>query len=229
VLDHLDLTVARGESLVLLGGSGTGKSVLLKCLLGLVIPDAGQIVLEGEDVTFCPTLERPSTLSAPGVLFQGSALFDSMTVADNIAFPLVQRGDLKPRDVLPLAVARLRDVGLEAEKALLRPSQLSGGQQRRVALARAMVTSPRLMVFDEPTTGLDPVTSTMISRLVRQSVDQLGATALTITHDLNSARIVGDRVAMIHEGKIIWQGSTRDLDHPEDERVARFVRGEPAP
>lgn len=226
VLKDVSLSIPQGQSLVLIGGSGTGKSVLLKCLLGLMLPDAGEIRIEGQDVTFVPTMKRATSLPKTGVLFQGSALFDSLSVAENIFFSLIQRGAMSRRQALDQAVEVLEDVGLNVDVASLRPSQLSGGMQRRVALARAMAERPSLMFFDEPVAGLDPIMSTLISRLIRSSIQKLGATALTITHDLHSAHIIGDRVAMLYEGQIIWQGAMEGLDQASDPRVVQFVKGE---
>ncbi|WP_210527790.1 ABC transporter ATP-binding protein [Rubellimicrobium arenae] len=223
VLDGIDLDVARGKSLVVIGGSGTGKSVLLKCILGLVAPDAGTIRLGGQDVTRLP---RDAFLSRFGMLFQGGALFDSLPVWQNVAFR-----HLKAR--MPRAEARARAidalarVGLPERTADLYPAELSGGMQKRAALARAIAASPEVVFFDEPTAGLDPIMAGVINRLIREAVTDLGATAVTITHDMTTVHTVADRVALLHGGKLRWMGPTADLDHSGDPFVEQFIHGRP--
>ena len=223
VLQGINLTIARGESLVIIGGSGTGKSVLLKCILGLVKPDAGTITLEGQDVAHA---DRDAFLARFGMLFQGSALFDSMPVWQNVAFRLL-RGRLKrpQAEAREIAIEKLRRVGLSPDVADLFPSELSGGMQKRVGLARAIAAQPDVIFFDEPTTGLDPIMAGVINDLIREIVTEMGATAMTITHDMSSVRAIADQVAMLHDGIIQWQGPIADLDTNSDPYVSQFING----
>jgi phospholipid/cholesterol/gamma-HCH transport system ATP-binding protein len=223
VLQGINLTIARGESLVIIGGSGTGKSVLLKCILGLVKPDAGTITLEGENVAHA---DRDAFLARFGMLFQGSALFDSMPVWQNVAFRLL-RGQLKrpQAEAREIAIEKLRRVGLSPDAADLFPSELSGGMQKRVGLARAIAAQPDVIFFDEPTTGLDPIMAGVINDLIREIVTEMGATAMTITHDMSSVRAIADQVAMLHDGIIQWQGPIADLDANSDPYVSQFING----
>ncbi len=223
VLSGVNLTIRRGESLVVIGGSGTGKSVLLKCILGLMVPDRGTITLEGQDVA---TAERDAFLARFGMLFQGGALFDSLPVWQNVAFRLL-RGSLKQsksaaRDI---AVEKLRRVGLKADVADLFPAELSGGMQKRVSLARAIAAEPEIIFFDEPTTGLDPIMAGVINELIREIVTEMGATAMTITHDMSSVRSIADQVAMLHGGLIQWRGPVADIDHSGDAHLDQFIHG----
>lgn len=221
VLAGIDLDVAKGESLVIIGGSGTGKSVLLKCILGLVRPDAGVIRLDGRDVTDIP---RDAFLSRFGMLFQGGALFDSLPVWQNVAFR-----HLKAR--MPRAQARARAidtlarVGLSARTADLYPAELSGGMQKRAALARAIADDPEVIFFDEPTAGLDPIRASVINKLIREAVTQLGATAVTITHDMTTVRQVADRVALLQDGLLRWIGPASELGQSGDPYVDQFIHG----
>lgn len=223
VLRGVDLHVPRGESMVVIGGSGTGKSVLIKCILGLVTPDSGIITVDGVDVTKAP---RDAFLARFGMLFQGGALFDSLPVWQNVAFRLL-RGSLKrPRDeAREIALEKLRRVGLGPEVADRLPAELSGGMQKRVSLARAIAAEPEIIFFDEPTTGLDPIMSGVINDLIREIVTEMGATAITITHDMTSVRAIADKVAMLHKGKIRWTGPVTDLDSSHDPYVDQFVHG----
>jgi phospholipid/cholesterol/gamma-HCH transport system ATP-binding protein len=223
VLRGIDLKLDRGKSLVVIGGSGTGKSVLLKCILGLVRPDAGLITLEGQNVL---TAEREAFLARFGMLFQGGALFDSLRVWENVAFRLM-RGPLKrPKDeARAIAVEKLRRVGLGPETADLFPAELSGGMQKRVGLARAIAAEPEIIFFDEPTTGLDPIMAGVINALIREIVTEMGATAITITHDMTSVRAIADRVAMLHDGLIRWSGPVDELDSTPDPYVQQFIHG----
>ena len=223
VLCGVNLTVPSGESMVIIGGSGTGKSVLLKCILGLVHPDSGTILLDGEDVE---KAARDAFLARFGMLFQGGALFDSLPVWQNVAFRLL-RGSLKrPKDeAREIAVEKLRRVGLKPDVADLFPAELSGGMQKRVGLARAIAAEPEVIFFDEPTTGLDPIMAGVINELIREIVTEMGATAMTITHDMSSVRAIADRVAMLHDGVIQWTGPIAEMDTTSDPYVQQFTQG----
>lgn len=222
VLDGLDLTVPRGESLVIIGGSGTGKSVLLRCLLGLDRPDAGEIRLNGAPAGKAATADFMRDF---GMLFQNAALFDSLPVWRNVAFRLL---GTMPRDAARArAVEKLARVGLGADVADRMPSELSGGMRKRVGLARAIAADPRVIFFDEPTTGLDPQRAAAINGVIRGIVTETGATAVTITHDMGSVRAIADRVAMLADGRIGWQGSVAQMDSAPDERLRAFVEGRP--
>ncbi|WP_424942875.1 ABC transporter ATP-binding protein [Aliiroseovarius crassostreae] len=223
VLDGVDLTINKGESMVIIGGSGTGKSVLLKCVLGLMTQDQGLITLDGEDTS---KVERDAFLARFGMLFQGAALFDSLPVWQNVAFRLL-RGSLKrPRDeAREIAIEKLRRVGLTPDVADLFPSELSGGMQKRVGLARAIAAEPEIIFFDEPTTGLDPIMSGVINDLIREIVVEMGATAMTITHDMSSVRVIADKIAMLHAGRIQWTGPVSDMDASGDPYVTQFISG----
>ncbi|WP_042246755.1 ABC transporter ATP-binding protein [Paracoccus sp. PAMC 22219] len=204
VLDGVDLSVATGESLCVIGQSGTGKSVLLKCILGLERPDAGQVLWDGQP------LDRARFMARFGMLFQGAALFDSLSVWQNVAFRLRQRMD--DRRARAIALDKLARVGLAADIADLMPAQLSGGMAKRVGLARAIADDPAVIFFDEPTTGLDPIRARAIDALIRGIVTETGATAITITHDMASCRIIGDRVALLADGRIAHDGPVADMD-----------------
>lgn len=223
VLRGIDLNVETGTSTVIIGGSGTGKSVLLKCILGLVSPDQGQILLDGEDVT---RAERDPFLAKFGMLFQGGALFDSMPVWQNVAFRLLRGSLRKPvEEAREIAVAKLARVGLGREVAEKFPAELSGGMQKRVSLARAIAADPQVIFFDEPTTGLDPIMAGVINDLIREIVVEMGATAMTITHDMSSVRAIADRVAMLHRGKIRWEGPVAEMDAASDPYLRQFITG----
>lgn len=219
VLRGVDLTIAKGESMVIIGGSGTGKSVLLKSVLGLVRPDAGTITLDGQDVT---KTDRDAFLARFGMLFQGGALFDSLTVWQNVAFRLIQAKNPNARDI---AIEKLRRVGLTPDKADLFPAELSGGMQKRVGLARAIAAEPEIIFFDEPTTGLDPIMSGVINDLIRQIVTEMGATAMTITHDMSSVRAIADKVSMLHNGRIQWTGPMQEMGDAADPYLQQFIAG----
>ncbi|TYO89927.1 phospholipid/cholesterol/gamma-HCH transport system ATP-binding protein [Oceanicella actignis] len=223
VLRGVDLAVARGESLVVIGGSGTGKSVTLKCILGLIPHDSGQILLEGQPLT---PERRARMLERFGMLFQGGALFDSLSVWENVAFRLLRGPARRPRaEARALAVDKLRRVGLGPDVADLYPAELSGGMQKRVGLARAIAADPQIIFFDEPTTGLDPIMAGVINDLIRELVTEMGATAITITHDMSSVRAIADTVAMLHEGRIRWRGPVSRLDDSGDPYVDQFIHG----
>ena len=223
VLAGVDLSIERGKSMVIIGGSGTGKSVLLKSILGLITPDQGQILVDGQDVT---QADRDAFLARFGMLFQGGALFDSLPVWQNIAFRLM-RGSLKrPKDeARDIAIEKLRRVGLKPDVADRFPAELSGGMQKRVSLARAIAAEPEIIFFDEPTTGLDPIMSGVINDLIREIVVDMGATAMTITHDMTSVRTIADDIAMLHAGRIQWTGPVGDMDQSGDRYIDQFING----
>ncbi|MEM7742065.1 MAG: ATP-binding cassette domain-containing protein [Pseudomonadota bacterium] len=226
VLRGLDLAVGAGQSTVIIGGSGTGKSVALKCVLGIISPDGGAIRVDGDDVARKRGRERERLLDKFGMLFQGGALFDSLPVWQNVAFRLLQRPS-KRENAREVAIEKLRRVGLTPETADLFPAELSGGMQKRVGLARAIAAEPEIIFFDEPTTGLDPIMADVINDLIREIVVEMGATALTITHDMTSVRKIADRVAMLHDGVIQWEGPVTDIDTTENAYVHQFVNGLP--
>ena len=225
ILRGVDLSVGRGESLVIIGGSGTGKSVTLKCILGLLKADSGTIFVDGKDITEISNFERKQVLDKFGMLFQGAALFDSLPVWENVAFGLIQGRGLKKKEAKEIAVEKLRRVGLSPDVGELSPSELSGGMQKRVGLARAIAGEPEIIFFDEPTTGLDPIMADVINDLIVECVRDLGATTLTITHDMASARKIADDIAMLHQGKIIWSGSKAEIDRCGNPYVDQFIHG----
>jgi len=223
ILRGVDLTVDRGTSFVIIGGSGTGKSITIKSILGLITPDAGKITVDGQDVT---QTDRDAFLARFGMLFQGAALFDSLPVWQNVAFRLL-RGSLKrPKDeARQIAIEKLRRVGLTSDVADRLPAELSGGMQKRVGLARAIAADPEIIFFDEPTTGLDPIMAGVINDLIREIVAEMGATAITITHDMTSVRAIADNVAMLHDGVIQWAGPIGDIDKSGDPFLDQFIHG----
>jgi phospholipid/cholesterol/gamma-HCH transport system ATP-binding protein len=225
VLQGIDLDVAKGESMVVIGGSGTGKSVLLKCILGLMRPDAGSIRIDDTETVALADGGRADVMRKFGMLFQGGALFDSLRVWENVAFGPIQSDGMAPAKAREVAIAKLGAVGLGPEIGELFPSELSGGMQKRVALARAIAREPEIIFFDEPTTGLDPIMADVINDLIVKCVSDLGATAVSITHDMASARKIGHRIAMLYEGKLIWQGSTADIDRSGNAHVDQFIHG----
>jgi phospholipid/cholesterol/gamma-HCH transport system ATP-binding protein len=225
VLQGIDLDVPAGESTVVIGGSGSGKSVTIKCILGLIRADAGRIEVDGTDVTHAGGSQRDALLRRFGMLFQGSALFDSLPVWQNVAFGLIQGRGMKRNEAREIAIQKLAAVGLGPDVGELWPSELSGGMQKRVALARAIAANPEIIFFDEPTTGLDPIMADVINDLIKQCVRDLGATALSITHDMASVRKIADHVAMIYDGKIIWTGRASAIDSSGNPYVDQFVNG----
>jgi phospholipid/cholesterol/gamma-HCH transport system ATP-binding protein len=225
VLDGLHLTVPKGQSLVVIGGSGTGKSVTIKCVLGILKPDAGRITVDGEDATALRGSARDAYLRKFGMLFQSAALFDSMTVWENVAFGLIQGRGVGRKKARDIAYEKLTKVGLGADVGPLYPSELSGGMQKRVGLARAIAADPEIIFFDEPTTGLDPIMADVINNLIVDTVRGTGTTTLSITHDLTSARKIADRIAMLYKGKIIWEGPTAEIDHSGNPYVDQFIHG----
>jgi phospholipid/cholesterol/gamma-HCH transport system ATP-binding protein len=225
VLDGVDLDVPRGKSLVVIGGSGTGKSVMIKCILGLLKPDAGSIEIDGEEVVGMSAAERERVMKKFGMLFQGAALFDSLPVWENVAFGLISGRGMNRKEAKEIALRKLSAVGLQPEVGELFPAELSGGMQKRVGLARAIAAEPEIIFFDEPTTGLDPIMAQVINELIVTCVEMVGATALSITHDMHSLREIGDKAAMIYQGKIVWSGEAQDIDNSGNPYVEQFVKG----
>ena len=225
VLDGIDLSVNPGESLVIIGGSGTGKSVMLKSVLGLIKPDKGSIKVDGQETTRMGSSAREAVNRKFGMLFQGAALFDSLKVWENVAFALIQGRGMNRTKAKDIALEKLAKVGLGAEVGELSPSELSGGMQKRVGLARAIAAEPEIIFFDEPTTGLDPIMSDVINDLIVDTVKDLGVTTMSITHDMASARKIADKLAMIYKGKIIWTGSKADIDKSGNPYVDQFIHG----
>ena len=221
VLNGIDLDIAPAESMVIIGGSGTGKSVMMKCILGLLRADSGSIKVDGREVMRLNGRALAEHQARFGMLFQGGALFDSLPVWRNVGFALPGSA----ADRRAAAIDNLARVGLGTDVADLRPSELSGGMQKRVALARAVASRPEILFFDEPTTGLDPIMADVINDLIRTLVTDLGITALTITHDMASVRKIADSVAMLYEGKIVWQGPCDGIDSADNPYVDQFVHG----
>lgn len=225
VLRGVDIDVAPGQSLVIIGGSGSGKSVMLKNALGLMSPDAGRIVFDGQDVTNAKGKTREAMRARIGMLFQAGALFDSLTVWENVAFRLINSEGMSRRQAKERAIETLKKVRLGADVGGLYPAEISGGMQKRVSLARSIISEPDLIFFDEPTTGLDPITADAINDLILEMVRGLGAAAVTITHDMASATKIADEIAMLLDGKIIWRGAAKDVYSSGNEYVDQFVNG----
>ncbi len=225
VLDGVTVDIEKGESFVIIGGSGSGKSVTIKCVLGLLHPDSGSIRVDGEETTHLRGRGRDALMRKFGMLFQGGALFDSLKVWENVAFGLIQGRNMERRAARERAYETLAQVGLGSDVAMLWPAELSGGMQKRVALARAIAARPEIIFFDEPTTGLDPIMADIINDLIVKCVKELGATAVSITHDMHSARKIGDRLAMIYGGKLIWVGQTKNIDASNNPYVEQFING----
>lgn len=225
VLRDLDLDLFEGESVAVIGASGTGKSVLLKNIVGILTPDSGSIKIDGEEVAGLTGNARDRVNRKLGMLFQGAALFDSLPLWENVGFGLMSAHGVSRADARVAAIERLRQVGLDADSADRFPADISAGAQKRVGLARAIATEPEILFFDEPTTGIDPIMGDVIDNLIVKCVKELGATALTITHDMESARRIADRVAMIHDGKIAWIGDVDKIDASGNEIVDQFIHG----
>jgi len=225
VLRGVDLDLAAGESLVVIGGSGSGKSVLIKCIIGLLAPDSGTIEIDGVDVTRMSARARRRLMLRFGMLFQGAALFDSLPVWHNVAFALIQAHRIGRHEARRTAIETLASVGLDESVADLFPAELSGGMQKRVGLARAITARPEILFFDEPTTGLDPIMSDVINKLIVACTRKVGATGLSITHDMGSVRHIADRVAMLHGGHLVWQGPVGAIDESGNPYVDQFVHG----
>lgn len=225
VLNGVNLTIPQGESLVVIGGSGTGKSVLLKSILGLIQPDSGEILIDGVDTTQLNQKAREQMMHKFGMLFQGGALFDSLTVWENITFAVRQNNRMKRADAIDLAIEKLKAVGLSSDVAQQFPSELSGGMQKRVSLARAITGDPDIIFFDEPTTGLDPIMADVINELIVECTRGKGMTTVTITHDMASARKIATSIAMIYQGHIIWEGTPENVENSGNAYVDQFVHG----
>ncbi|HEX6013135.1 MAG TPA: ATP-binding cassette domain-containing protein [Geminicoccaceae bacterium] len=225
VLRGIDLDVLAGRSLVVIGGSGTGKSVLIKCVLGLLAPDGGSIKVDGVEVVGADRATMDNLRRKFGMLFQGGALFDSLPVWENVAFGLLATKRVDRAEAKERAIRTLGMVGLAPEVADLMPAELSGGMQKRVGLARAIAHEPEILFFDEPTTGLDPIMADVINELIVRCVRQLGATALSITHDMASVRRIADRVAMLYGGRIVWEGPVDAIDDSGSPFVDQFIHG----
>jgi phospholipid/cholesterol/gamma-HCH transport system ATP-binding protein len=225
VLNGLDLEVGKGRSLVVIGGSGTGKSVMLKCILGILKPDEGEIIVGGENAIGLKGTAKDEYLARFGMLFQGSALFDSLSVWENVGFGLIQGRGMARNKAKDIAIDKLAQVGLTADVGALYPAELSGGMQKRVALARAIAADPEIIFFDEPTTGLDPIMADVINNLIVDCVKRLGATTISITHDMASARKIADDIAMIYKGQIIWRGEANKVNSSGNAYVDQFIHG----
>jgi len=225
VLDGLDLDIGDAQSVVVIGGSGSGKSVLLKCILGLLTPEAGSIQVDGEEVVRMNGRGLERVRRKFGMLFQNAALFDSLPVWENVAFGLIQGERMERGAAKKIAIEKLAAVGLGPEVGELSPAELSGGMRKRVGLARAIATEPEIIFFDEPTTGLDPIMGDVINDLIVKCVRQLGATALSITHDMASVRKIADRVGLLYDGKIIWDGPVGNIDTSGNPYVDQFIHG----
>jgi phospholipid/cholesterol/gamma-HCH transport system ATP-binding protein len=225
VLDSADLSLVPQGITVLMGASGGGKSVLAKCVLGLITPDAGEVVIDGTDVTKLTAAKREKFLRNFGVLFQRGALFDSLPIWRNVGFGLIEGQRMRPADAKAVALKILAQLGLDAATSELSPAELSGGMQKRVALARAIAAKPEFLILDEPTEGLDPIMTAIVADLVVRAVKELGATTLAITNNIACARRIATRIAMLHEGRIVWTGGTEDLDRSGNVHVERFIAG----
>ncbi len=225
VLNGINLDVKKGESLVILGGSGSGKSVLIKLIASLIAPTSGSIKIDGRELANISSSEQDQLMEKIGFLFQGGALFDSLTVWENIAFRIINSKKISKENAQEIALKKLRAVGLEERVMNLYPSELSGGMQKRVALARAIATNPEIIFFDEPTTGLDPIMADVINELIVANSKELGATTVTITHDMHSARRIADKVAMLYEGRIIWFGDVKEMYSSGNAYLDQFIHG----
>jgi phospholipid/cholesterol/gamma-HCH transport system ATP-binding protein len=224
ILDGVNLRIEKGESVVIIGRSGGGKSVLLKQLIGLLKPDSGRVEIEGEDIVPMNERQLLRVRQKFGMLFQGAALFDSMTVAENVAFPFRQRRDLTPQEITRKVTEALAMVDLQGTESK-NPSELSGGMKKRVGLARAVVYQPEIILYDEPTTGLDPIVSDSIDQLIMRVRDRLEVTTVVVTHDMRSARRVGHRILMLHEKRIYASGTPEEIFASQDPVIRRFIEG----
>lgn len=225
VLSGVNLEVKEGESLVILGGSGCGKSVLIKNISTLLSPTSGSIKIDGQEITNLNTKDHDKLMDKFGFLFQGGALFDSLTIWENVAFRLINHNKMNRDEARKIAISKLESVGLGERVANLFPSEISGGMQKRASLARAVAANPEIIFFDEPTTGLDPIMADVINDLIISKSKELGATTVTITHDMVSAKKIADKVAMLHEGKIIWFGDVKDMYSSNNPYLDQFIHG----
>lgn len=225
VLAGIDLQVNKGESVVILGGSGSGKSVLIKIIASLITPTSGSIQVDGKEVANIGAKDRDKLMEKFGFLFQGGALFDSLPIWENVAFRLLNHQKMNKKDAREIALQKLRAVGLSERTADLFPSELSGGMQKRASLARVIAANPEIIFFDEPTTGLDPIMADVINDLIVANSKKLGATTITITHDMQSARKIADKIAMLFEGKIIWFGDVKDMYSSNNPYLDQFING----
>ncbi len=225
VLEGVSLEVNTGESLVVIGGSGSGKSVLIKTIIGLMHPDKGSIKIDGVETAHLNRTGRAEIMNKFGFLFQGGALFDSLPIWENVAFGLIYAQGMDRDKAREIALKKINQVGMGEEIANLFPAELSGGMQKRISLARAISTNPEIIFFDEPTTGLDPIMSDVINNLIVKCTKELKATAISITHDMQSAVKIADRIAMLYKGKIIWQGKPNEIHNSGNPYVDQFVKG----
>lgn len=226
VLNGVDLEIMPGESVVIIGGSGTGKSVTIKCILGLLTPEEGDVEVDGRSVLDLSTAERNAVNAKIGMLFQHAALFDSLPVWENVTFGLIEGEGMAPERARDIALKKMAAVGLGEETAEMWPADLSGGMRKRVGLARAIAIDPEIIFFDEPTTGLDPIMGDIINDLIVEITHDIGATGLSITHDMASARKIADRIAMLYNGKIIWAGPVEDIDKADNDFLQQFIHGD---
>ncbi len=225
VLQGVNLQLEAGESLVVIGGSGSGKSVLIKTIIGLMNADRGSIKIDGVETSHLNNAGRQEIMNKFGFLFQGGALFDSLPIWENVAFGLINALSMDRDKAKEIAIQKIQQVGMGKEVADLFPAELSGGMQKRISLARAIATNPEIIFFDEPTTGLDPIMSDVINNLIVKCSKELKATTISITHDMNSAKKIADKVAMIYNGKIIWEGKPKDIYSSGNNYVDQFVNG----
>lgn len=225
VLSGVNLEIIEGQSLVILGGSGSGKSVLIKLIAGLIKPSEGSVIIDSQETTSLSESKRDLLMAKFGFLFQGGALFDSLTIWENVAFRLLNQQKMNRHQARKIAIEKLNSVGLASKTADLYPSELSGGMQKRASLARAIATNPQIIFFDEPTTGLDPIMADVINDLIIANSKQLGATTITITHDMTSARKIADKVAMLYDGRIIWHGNVNEMYSSGNSYLDQFIHG----
>ncbi|MBM4048538.1 MAG: ABC transporter ATP-binding protein [Planctomycetes bacterium] len=226
VLDGINMTVNKGETMVIMGGSGCGKSTVLRCLIGAYRPEAGSICVFGKEITTMSEAELNEVRKKFGILFQSGALYNSMTVGENVALPMREHTELDDNIISIMVKMKLELVGLR-DFDHLKPAQLSGGMQKRVGLARAIALDPEILFYDEPTTGLDPITAGVINQLIVDLSDKLGVTSLVVTHDMNSAFMVADKMMMLYEGKVVQQGTPDEIRNTSNPLVKQFISGAP--